>query len=147
MVGRHPRRRQSRPLGSRVRTAAYLAKQRTNGKTKTEAIRCLKRHLYHLLDDPTTIPITGLLYTGAIGELRILPEARSAAATLPHVVQSSSRFSANERLELPHQPCVFAETFGYTADRRRGSSAGDSIQGGNCERRFDGSPPTSPVRA
>ncbi len=43
-------------------TAAYLAKQRANGKTNTEAIRCLKRHLvrrvYHLLHDPTTSPIT-----------------------------------------------------------------------------------------
>jgi transposase len=43
-------------------TAAYLAKQRRAGKTNTEAIRCLKRHLvrrvYHLLHDPTTIPVT-----------------------------------------------------------------------------------------
>jgi transposase len=43
-------------------TAAYLAKQRRAGKTNTEAIRCLKRHLvrrvYHLLHDPTTIQVT-----------------------------------------------------------------------------------------
>jgi transposase len=43
-------------------TAAYLAKQRRNGKSNREAIRSLKRHLvrrvYHLLHDPTTIPIT-----------------------------------------------------------------------------------------
>ena len=43
-------------------TAAYLAKQRRNGKTNTEAIRSLKRHLvrrvYHLLHEPTTTPAT-----------------------------------------------------------------------------------------
>ncbi len=43
-------------------TAAYLAKQRRDGKTNTEAIRCLKRHLvrrvYHLLRDPNQVPIT-----------------------------------------------------------------------------------------
>ena len=42
------------------RTAVYLAKQRGNGKTNTEAIRSLKRHLvrrvYHLLRDPTQVP-------------------------------------------------------------------------------------------
>jgi hypothetical protein len=44
------------------RTAIYLAKQRANGKSTQEAIRCLKRHLvrrvYHLLHDPTNVPIT-----------------------------------------------------------------------------------------
>jgi transposase len=44
------------------RTAIYLQKQRANGKTKREAIRCLKRHLvrrvYHLLRDPNNIPTT-----------------------------------------------------------------------------------------
>jgi hypothetical protein len=43
-------------------TALYIAKQRARGKTNPEAIRCLKRHLvcrvYHLLHDPTTIPVT-----------------------------------------------------------------------------------------
>jgi transposase len=43
------------------RTAAYLAKQRSNGKTNREAIRSLKRHLvprvYHLLRDPNRVPI------------------------------------------------------------------------------------------
>jgi transposase len=43
-------------------TAAYLAKQRRAGKTNTEAIRSLKRHLvrrvYHLLRDPNSVPIT-----------------------------------------------------------------------------------------
>jgi transposase len=44
------------------RTALYLAKQRANGKTKREAIRCLKRHLvrrvYHLLHTPETAQTT-----------------------------------------------------------------------------------------
>ena len=44
------------------RTAAYLAKQRADGKIKREAIRNLKRHLvrrvYHLLHDPNSIPTT-----------------------------------------------------------------------------------------
>ena len=44
------------------RTAVYLAKQRSNGKTTKEAIRSLKRHLvrrvYHLLQDPNSVPIT-----------------------------------------------------------------------------------------
>ena len=44
------------------RTAAYLAKQRRAGKTNTEAIRSLKRHLarrvYHLLRDPSHVPPT-----------------------------------------------------------------------------------------
>jgi transposase len=44
------------------RTAVYLAKQRRNGKSNREAIRCLKRHLvrrvYHLLHDPNSVPIT-----------------------------------------------------------------------------------------
>jgi len=44
------------------RTGVYLAKQRHNGKTNREAIRSLKRHLvrrvYHLLRDPSTVPIT-----------------------------------------------------------------------------------------
>jgi transposase len=44
------------------RTAVYIAKQRANGKTKREAIRCLKRHLvrriYHLLKDPNSIATT-----------------------------------------------------------------------------------------
>jgi transposase len=43
-------------------TAAYLAKQRRNGKTNREAIRSLKRHLvrriYHLLHDPNDVPVT-----------------------------------------------------------------------------------------
>ncbi len=43
-------------------TARYIAKQRGNGKTNTEAIRSLKRHLvrrvYHLLRDPTAVPTT-----------------------------------------------------------------------------------------
>jgi hypothetical protein len=43
-------------------TAAYLAKQRRNGKSNREAIRSLKRHLvrrvYHLLHDPNDVPIT-----------------------------------------------------------------------------------------
>lgn len=43
-------------------TAAYMAKQRANGKTKKEAIRNLKRHLvrrvYHLLRDPGSVPAT-----------------------------------------------------------------------------------------
>jgi transposase len=42
-------------------TAAYLAKQRRNGKSNREAIRSLKRQLvrrvYHLLRDPNTVPI------------------------------------------------------------------------------------------
>jgi transposase len=42
------------------RTAVYIAKQRRNGKTNREAIRCLKRHLvrrvYHLLRDPSHVP-------------------------------------------------------------------------------------------
>jgi transposase len=49
---------------SRIRhdphTAIYLARQRQNGKTQREAIRCLKRHLirriYRLLTQPNTIP-------------------------------------------------------------------------------------------
>jgi hypothetical protein len=44
------------------RTAVYLAKQRSNGKTNREAIRSLKRHLvrrvYHLLHHPNSVPIT-----------------------------------------------------------------------------------------
>ena len=44
------------------RTADYIAKQRRNGKTNREAIRSLKRHLvrrvYHLLSDPSSVPIT-----------------------------------------------------------------------------------------
>jgi transposase len=44
------------------RTNVYLAKKRADGKTKREAIRCLKRHLvrrvYHLLHDPTSVPTT-----------------------------------------------------------------------------------------
>ena len=43
-------------------TAVYIAKQRGNGKTNTEAIRSLKRHLvrrvYYLLRDPTAVPTT-----------------------------------------------------------------------------------------
>ena len=43
-------------------TAAYIAKQRHNGKTNREAIRCLKRHLirrvYNLMRDPTIPPTT-----------------------------------------------------------------------------------------
>ncbi len=43
-------------------TAAYIARQRKNGKTSREAIRCLKRHLirriYRLLTAPNTIPQT-----------------------------------------------------------------------------------------
>jgi transposase len=43
-------------------TAAYIAKQRANGKTTREAIRNLKRHLlrrvYHLLADPSQVPTT-----------------------------------------------------------------------------------------
>src|SRR3954468_9315819 len=46
-------------------TAAYLARKQAEGKTRREAIRCLKRHLarrvWHLLqpDPTTTIPTTG----------------------------------------------------------------------------------------
>jgi len=44
------------------RTAVYIAKQRKNGKTSTEAIRSLKRHLvrrvYHLLHNPDRVPTT-----------------------------------------------------------------------------------------
>jgi transposase len=44
------------------RTAIHLAKQRQNGKTQREAIRSLKRHLvrrvYHLLHDPSAVPVT-----------------------------------------------------------------------------------------
>jgi transposase len=44
------------------RTALYFAKQRANGKTKREAIRCLKRHLvrrvFQLLRDPKSVPTT-----------------------------------------------------------------------------------------
>jgi transposase len=51
---------------SRIRhhpqTALYIAKQRRNGKTNREAIRCLKRHLirrvYNLLRDPANTPVT-----------------------------------------------------------------------------------------
>jgi transposase len=43
-------------------TALYIAKQRQNGKTNKEAVRSLKRHLvrrvYHLLKDPSSVPIT-----------------------------------------------------------------------------------------
>jgi transposase len=43
-------------------TALYIAKQRHRGKTKREAIRCLKRHLirriYNLLRTPANVPIT-----------------------------------------------------------------------------------------
>jgi transposase len=43
------------------RTAVYLAKQRQRGKTKREAIRCLKRHLirrvFNLLRNPSSVPI------------------------------------------------------------------------------------------
>jgi transposase len=43
-------------------TALYIAKQRNNGKTHREALRSLKRHLirrvYHLLKDPSQVPIT-----------------------------------------------------------------------------------------
>jgi transposase len=38
-------------------TQAYIARKRAEGKTSTEAIRCLKRHLtrriWHLLQPPT----------------------------------------------------------------------------------------------
>jgi hypothetical protein len=44
------------------RTAVYIAKQRKNGKTSTEAIRSLKRHLvrrvYYLLHNPDAVPMT-----------------------------------------------------------------------------------------
>ncbi|MEO8968423.1 MAG: transposase [Solirubrobacteraceae bacterium] len=44
------------------RTAVYIAKQRSNGKTNKKAIRNLKRRLvprvYHLLRDPNRIPTT-----------------------------------------------------------------------------------------
>ena len=44
------------------RTAVYIARQRANGKTQREAIRCLKRYLvrrvYHLLQDPNSPPNT-----------------------------------------------------------------------------------------
>jgi transposase len=44
------------------RTNVYLAKQRANGKTKREAIRCLKRHLvrriYNLLRAPNSVRTT-----------------------------------------------------------------------------------------
>jgi len=43
-------------------TALYIDKQRRNGKTSREAIRCLKRHLvrriYHLLQTSDQVPIT-----------------------------------------------------------------------------------------
>ena len=43
-------------------TAAYIAKQRANGKTTREALRCLKRHLvrrvYTLLRCPNALPTT-----------------------------------------------------------------------------------------
>jgi transposase len=43
-------------------TAVYIAKQRANGKTKREAIRCLKRHLvrriYNLLRAPNSVRTT-----------------------------------------------------------------------------------------
>ncbi len=43
-------------------TAVYIAKQRAAGKTRREAIRCLKRHLvrrvYRLLTDPNSVPTT-----------------------------------------------------------------------------------------
>lgn len=49
-------------ITSDPRTAVYIAKQRKNGKTNTEAIRSLKRHLvrrvYHLLRDPARVPTT-----------------------------------------------------------------------------------------
>jgi transposase len=42
-------------------TALYMAKQRANGKSTKEAIRCLKRHLirrvYYLLRTPNQVPI------------------------------------------------------------------------------------------
>jgi transposase len=48
------------------RTAVYIAKQRRNGKTNREAIRCLKRHLvrriYHLLNDASDIPVIICFY-------------------------------------------------------------------------------------
>jgi transposase len=48
-------------LRSDPATAMYIAKQRQNGKTQREAIRCLKRHLvrriYRLLTSPGNIPI------------------------------------------------------------------------------------------
>jgi transposase len=44
------------------RTAIYIAKQRANGKTSRDAIRCLKRHLvrrvFQLLRDPKSVPTT-----------------------------------------------------------------------------------------
>jgi transposase len=43
-------------------TALYIAKQRQNGKTQREAIRCLKRHvvrrIYQLLTNPNHLPRT-----------------------------------------------------------------------------------------
>jgi transposase len=43
-------------------TAVYIAKQRANGNTKREAIRCLKRHLvrriYNVLRAPNSVPTT-----------------------------------------------------------------------------------------
>jgi transposase len=43
-------------------TAVYIAKQRQDGKTQREAIRCLKRHvvrrIYQLLTDPNRLPRT-----------------------------------------------------------------------------------------
>jgi transposase len=49
-------------LANDPQTAAYIAKQRHQGKTTPEALRCLKRHLvrrvYNLLTDPATVPQT-----------------------------------------------------------------------------------------
>jgi transposase len=49
-------------LRSDPQTALYIAKQRHNGKTQREALRCLKRHLvrriYQRLTAPETIPTT-----------------------------------------------------------------------------------------
>jgi transposase len=49
-------------LRSDPATALYIAKQRQNGKTQREAIRCLKRHLvrriYQLLTEPNRLPRT-----------------------------------------------------------------------------------------
>jgi transposase len=49
-------------LRSDPQTALYIAKQRQNGKTQREALRCLKRHLvrriYRRLTAPETIPTT-----------------------------------------------------------------------------------------
>ena len=96
-------------------TIAYVQKRETEGKTRREIIRCLKRHIareiYHLLTNPPPIPNSADLRTRRQQARITLTHAAQALHTHPNRISELERgIYHNHQLATQYQQWLTTPT-------------------------------------